>query len=304
MNRVLREVDRELPDSIGALLKDEDSRDIYSAIVSSQFDADRLDYIQRDRLMTGVQFGHIDRDWLFDCLEAGTVTIGSSEDVIEAQCLYLGFKGVQVAEEYLEARFRLYRMVYMHKTTRAAEKMLEALLATASQTLAHRQVEEPVLRYFTSKEPSLGSYLDLDDASVWAALQIYAQQDGTEVSELARRLRERKLYKGIDIAVRDKPGGNLLQRFRLALADRPQLRKRVLVDDTEVTSYKWYDFDDTFALKKVLVKTREDASEPEDIIGVSDAVKALRDKTRIQRVYATDGDRAELAALLASLEAV
>jgi HD superfamily phosphohydrolase len=35
---------------------------------------------------------------------------------------------VSVAVEYLEARYRLYRMVYTHKTMRAAEKMLEALL--------------------------------------------------------------------------------------------------------------------------------------------------------------------------------
>ena len=302
VNRVLREVDKDLPGSIGALLKDEDSKDIYSAIVSSQFDADRLDYIQRDRLMTGVQFGHIDRDWLFDCLEVGGVTIGTGEDVLKAPCLYLGSKGVQVAEEYLEARFRLYQMVYMHKTTRAAEKMLEALLSAAGQTTGQELTDEPVWRYLTSVKPSLGSYLDLDDATVWAALQTYARRDCGMVSTLAGRLRERKLYKSIDIAVRDRPGGNLLQRFRSALSDRPELRDRVLVDDAEVTSYKWYDFHDTFALKKVLVKTRKDASEPEDIIGVSGVVKALQDKTRIQRVYAEDGDRRELEELLSDVE--
>src|SRR3546814_7001652 len=34
--------------------------DIYSAVVSSQFDADRLDYMRRDQLMTGTQHGSID----------------------------------------------------------------------------------------------------------------------------------------------------------------------------------------------------------------------------------------------------
>jgi HD superfamily phosphohydrolase len=50
----------------------------YSAVVSSQFDADRLDYIQRDRLMAGVEYGHIDPDWLIDCLEVGPVIVGRS----------------------------------------------------------------------------------------------------------------------------------------------------------------------------------------------------------------------------------
>jgi HD superfamily phosphohydrolase len=46
---------------------------IYSAVVSSQFDADRLDYIRRDRLMTGTQLAQIDFEWLIANLEVGEV---------------------------------------------------------------------------------------------------------------------------------------------------------------------------------------------------------------------------------------
>ena len=169
VNHILRDVDEELPGQIGALLKEEEPKDIYSTIVSSQFDADRLDYIQRDRMATGVQFGHVDRDWLFDCLEVGTITIGESTPR-EASCLCLGPKGLSVAEVYLEARFRLYRMVYMHKTTRAAEKMLESLLRIASLELRDTNLArgQPALRYFTSNTPTLGLYLDLDDTAIWS----------------------------------------------------------------------------------------------------------------------------------------
>ncbi|MCY4484433.1 MAG: hypothetical protein OXC12_16305 [Spirochaetaceae bacterium] len=40
MNCILRDVDEELPEQIGALLKEEEPKDIYATIVSSQFDAD------------------------------------------------------------------------------------------------------------------------------------------------------------------------------------------------------------------------------------------------------------------------
>ena len=106
VNRVLREVDEQLPEAIGALLKEEDPKDIFAAVVSSQFDADRLDYMQRDRLMAGVEFGHFDSNWLFDCLEVGSITIGE-ETPYEAPCLFLGPKGVQVAEEYYERRISI-----------------------------------------------------------------------------------------------------------------------------------------------------------------------------------------------------
>lgn len=295
VNRVLGRVDGDLPAQIGALLTDDDRKDIYGAVVSSQFDADRLDYLQRDRLMTGVEFGNIDRDWLLDCLKVGTVTVGR-DDLVEAPCLYLGPKGVQVAEEYLEARFRLYRMVYMHKTTRAAEKMLETLLrAVASDTLGGEpERREPVMRYFASS--TLGSYLALDDSAVWAALSIWSEcpRRGGRVSKLAERLRNRALYKCVDIGVRDTPDGNLYGRFRRALDASPlEWSDDILFDDATVAPYKRYDFGDTSALNKVLVKTRDDMSEPTDILEVSDIVKTLRGEKRIQRVYVPEPARAE-----------
>ena len=303
VNRVLREVDGHLPGEIGTLLKEEDSKDIFAAVVSSQFDADRLDYIQRDRLMAGVEFGHFDSDWLFDCLEVGSITMGE-QTPYEAPCLFLGPKGVQVAEEYLEARYRLYRMVYMHKTTRAAEKMLEALLQTATSELEDDELakREPVLRYFVS--PSLDSYLALDDASVWAALAIYAECGNPRVSRLAGRLRDRDLYKCVDIGVRDRTNGNLYLRFRRKLEERSaEENEDLLFDDPTVMPYRWYDFDDASALNKVLVKTREDMNEPEDIAEESPIVKALQGRERIQRVYAPDSAKAdELANMLKEMD--
>ena len=305
VNRALQDVSEDLPQRIGALLEGAEPKDIYSVIVSSQFDADRLDYIQRDRLMTGVGFGHIDLDWLLDCLEVGVVTVGREEPE-ETACLYLGPKGIQVAEEYLEARFRLYRMVYMHKTTRAAERMLEAVLREAAERIRDCSLEnrDPVLRYLASEESVLGDYLDLDDAAVWAALSACAGWKHERIAGLARRLRQRSLYKCVDVGARPGGAGNLWQRFRRKVDEHaPAWRQEVLFDDEQVSSYKWYPFDDSSALGKVLVKTQPDAPEPEDIADISPIVGALRRGERIQRAYAPDVERAEeLQALLKEAE--
>ena len=217
VNSILQEVDKGLPREISAVIKEEEPKDIYATVVSSQFDADRLDYLQRDRLMTGVEFAHLDRDWLFDCLEVGSVTIDEDAPV-RVPCLYLNLKGLQVAEEYLEARFRLYKAVYMHKTTRAAEKMLGSMLKTFTLDYRDSQLaqQEPLLRYFVDESPSLGSYLELDDASVWTTLATLAASSDTHVAELASRLRERRLYKCLDVGMQaqDEAQGNLYLRFR------------------------------------------------------------------------------------------
>ena len=309
INDVLRTVDEELPKQIAELLKDEVPKDIYSTIVSSQFDADRLDYLQRDRMMTGIGFAHLDIDWLFDCIEVGSVIIGQDDGLVEAHCLYLGPKGLQVAEEYLEARFRLYTMVYMHKTTKAAEKMLAALLKRAVECLADDSLMQtnPVLRYLapgkTTPDPS--AYLDLDDASVWSVIaSLESLNTHPRISELAHRLRHRDLYKCLDIRSRGHQTPNLYQRFRHILPGSYQGNyEDILFDDVEVALYKQYDFNDTSALNKVLVKTRLEDSDLRDIAEVSPVIQAFRDAERIQRVYAPDRDaREELQKIMEEIQ--
>ncbi len=293
--QVLTEEDPGLPGAVAAMLLAEETKDIYGTVVSSQFDADRLDYLQRDRLMTGVGFGHVDVDWLFDCLETGTVTIGT-KDPIEVSCLYLGPKGVRVAEEYLEARFRLYMMVYMHKTTRAAEMMLQDFLkrlaaeAKARSADEHPQLPGRLAAYFAADRPLLHEYLALDDTTVWAELLSFRSAENPVLGELATRLCDRRLYKCFDLGARigDTAGTNLAQRFRKRLMDGggpPSL----LFDDASVTFYKWYDFKDQQALNKVLVKLRENDPEPSDIGSNSEIINALREKETILRYYVPDG---------------
>ena len=292
VNRLLRQVDEELPEQIGALLKEEEPKDIYATIVSSQFDADRLDYIQRDRKETGVESGHVDCDWLFDCLQVGTVTI-DDHNPYQAHCLCLGPKGVSVAEEYLQARFRLYRMVYMHKTTRGAEQILVTLLnAVAKMEDNELASRDPVLRFLAAESPSIGSYLDLDDTVIWSALLHYEKHSDPRLAQLAGRLRNRRLYKCVDIGVRDEPGGNLYLRFRRKLDERSmEWREDLIFDEPSVTPYKWYNFEDASALNKVLVRT--DTNEPKDIASMSRIVETLQSEERIQRVYAPDSEKAE-----------
>ena len=296
INRVLREADEQLPDRVGALLKEESSKDIYAAVVSSQFDADRLDYIQRDWMMTGVQFGHVDSDWLLDCLEVGSVTSGESGNGARMPCLYIGAKGLGIAEEYLQTRVRLHWTVYVHKTTRAAEKMLEALLRAAASSLRGSDLarREPVLRYLTAETPALEAYLSLDDATVWAALAEYADYPQPRVAELARRLRDRNLYKCLEIGALDQPHGDLYRRFLRALEERDGAWcDDLLFDDDTITPYA---FKNAPALNKVLVKVDSDTDEPQDIVDVSYVVRALQDGRlgrRVQRVYAPDQDQVE-----------
>ncbi|TDN21724.1 phosphohydrolase, partial [Lactobacillus crispatus] len=105
---------------VAALLANEVPTDIYSAIVSSQFDADRLDYVRRDRMMTGAQHGGFDYPWLLANLEVDKIPLAiDDEHYGEAESLILGSKAFQAAESYVLGLFHMYFAVYFHKATRS-----------------------------------------------------------------------------------------------------------------------------------------------------------------------------------------
>lgn len=109
------------------------------------------------------------------------------------------------------------------------------------------------------------------------------------ISKLARRLRDRQLYKCLDIGIRDTPDGNLYQRFRRILSERfKDWQERFLFDDATVAPYRLYDFNDESALNKLLIKIHGNQKEPCDIVGESGIVQVLRKAERVQRVYAPD----------------
>ncbi|HRI92082.1 MAG TPA: HD domain-containing protein [Accumulibacter sp.] len=179
---------------------------LYDAVVSSQFDADRLDYMQRDRLMAGVQNSGIDFVWLMANLEIGTVPIGADEQQAgEVETFVLGPKASYAAETYVLALFQLYPTVYFHKATRAAEKMFSALMIHLINLVRDGQEDKtglpaihPIVRF--AREPDqIARALSLDDTVFWGGLPMLDEAPDPLVRDLATRLRDRRLPKCVDI---------------------------------------------------------------------------------------------------------
>ena len=71
---------QEIASSVASLIEADDPVDIWHAVVSSSFDADRLDYLIRDRYMTGAKAGSIDAEWLIDNLQTFFVKNTQDDD--------------------------------------------------------------------------------------------------------------------------------------------------------------------------------------------------------------------------------
>jgi HD superfamily phosphohydrolase len=167
--------------------------DIYTRIVSHQLDADRLDFLMRDRYFTGVKFGSIDIEWLLDCLDVQEVEI---EPQVKKLNFVVQAKGISSVENFLYAYAELYSKVYFHKTTRAVQIMMEDILRIAAKDPSILPEKSPFRKYFESAPtPTLEDYLKLDDYEVWSVVQYLAARDHGEASLVSRRLLNRELYK-------------------------------------------------------------------------------------------------------------
>lgn len=201
-----------LANEVADLLETEDPLDIYHAVVSSSLDADRLDYLRRDRLMTGTQAGAIDFDWLMEHVRVRDVRVDAAdaeeeEEPLTVPTFCLDRKALPAAEQFLLARYTLHEQVYFHKTTRCVEAMVAKLLQAVATAATKEDASvvtgltqnHPLLLFFGRDGETLANYLALDDSVIWGAVEEMTRAGDETIRKLAARLRDRRLYKTLGL---------------------------------------------------------------------------------------------------------
>lgn len=214
-------------------------------IVSSQLDADRLDYIQRDGVATGVKIGLYDFERILTMLQV--YQSGGGEQPVSRR-LAVSYRAREAVEGYLMARFHMFKQVYLHKAVRAADKMLEAVVARATALLrtdyAFDTPLSPGLASLLAGE-RMGSeaYISLDDTDIWIALKQWRRDADPVLSRLSAGLLDRELYKTIDLGISDAVGiARILDRAgELAREMGLEPEYSVLTDRAFDTPYTPYD---------------------------------------------------------------
>jgi uncharacterized protein len=141
-------------------------RPLLSQIVSSELDADRMDYLERDSYFCGINYGKIDRDWLIQNL---TLHIKDNK-------AYLGLnrRALYAFDDFLISRHHMHLMVYFHHKSIIYEEMLNL--------------------YLGSSEASFRIPAELEQYISYTDYKLYEHLD-TVPNEWARRISERKPYR-------------------------------------------------------------------------------------------------------------
>jgi len=161
------------------------------ALVSSQLDCDRLDYLLRDSYSTGASYGRLDRERIL-----------ASLTLAPDGCLAVHPKGLMAVEHYLVVRNLMYRSVYNHRLNVVCNWLLSQAIATARR-LGPRQVwaDAAMARWlWEPQELDIDTFLANDDIRCGYHLQRWREDGPSGLQELCRRLLERQLLKASDVS--------------------------------------------------------------------------------------------------------
>jgi HD superfamily phosphohydrolase len=156
-------------------------------IVGDAFGADRMDYLLRDSLHTGVAYGRFDHNRLIETLRVlpRPPQDRSDEPGADAEsgepALGCERGGLQSAEALLLARYFMFAQVYYHPTRLAYDEHLKDFLVAWL----------PEGRFPTDVE----QHLARDDNMVLTAISEATRDTGAPGHEVARRIVERRHFK-------------------------------------------------------------------------------------------------------------
>ena len=163
---------------------------IVVSLISSQLDADRMDYLLRDAYYTGTNYGNFDLERILRVLRPyeGRLVVKES--------------GKHAIEHYLMSRYQMYWQIYFHPVTRSSEIILRQIFKRAKELYINKYqfswMDENVLALIEERL-TIAHYLKLDEPLFQYTFTKWMDEQDEMLSELCDRFINRKLYKYIVI---------------------------------------------------------------------------------------------------------
>jgi hypothetical protein len=281
VGRVLRSYSKELPDRVAAIIEGRFQPAALGQLVSSQLDVDRMDYLLRDSLMTGAKYGVYDLEWIINALQ-----IDEPNDRI-----YIAARGLYAVEEYLQARYYMFRQVYFHRTLRSAEAILRSVLRRALDLLesgyevwcASGTAFEKVLR---RKKLTLHEHLEMDDSDVLFHVKQWQNSTDSILSDLSRRFIGRRLFKAIDLDMPEAERADFLSLAREQVERAGFDPTYYFMEDhtADVPYYNYYTAEGAESKARIYVEDGYAHPRIREISEVSEAVRGLQRGYTLHRI--------------------
>lgn len=190
---------------------------VLSSLISSQLDADRMDYLLRDAFFSGVTYGRFDVERLVKAL---TVTVNADKYYVCVQEKYL-----PTIEEYLLARYQMHDSVYYHPFKVQTEIIVKKILQRAFDLHCEKSLDGPPMPkalalLFEGYEISVEDYVTLDDSMLMALFNQWKGSNDVILSTLCLAFLDRNKFKELNILNNSESDLNAFKSDLLAILKR------------------------------------------------------------------------------------
>lgn len=280
IGKMLNTFSPDLAADVASIIRGDYEHRALAQLVSSQLDVDRMDYLLRDSLMTGAKYGVYDLEWIIKSIE-----INEAGDH-----LYVSAPGIYAVEDYLQARYYMYRQVYFHRTLRSAEAILKVLMNRALFLVKNgaeiwQAGGTPMDKILSGDKLNLQEHLELDDMDVMFSIKRWQHAPDPILADLAKRFLDRRLFKAFDLDMPEPEREEFIQKARQMVADSGYDPDYYFVEDSARNApYSFYGKGP--ANDKDLIYVEDGFSRPaiREISSVSAAVRGLQEGYRIHRI--------------------
>ncbi|WP_407892868.1 HD domain-containing protein [Lacticaseibacillus sp. N501-2] len=189
INHVLKGVAPDFPQKVASVIDHTYPNPQVVQMISSQIDADRMDYLLRDAYNTGTNYG------LFDLTRILRVMRPYADGIaFEAN-------GMHAVEDYIVSRFQMYQQVYFHPVSRGMEVVLMHLLKRAKALYEAGRFDAAynprlLIPFFEGKF-DLKDYLKLDDGVLDTYFTYWLDYPDPILQDFANRFLSRRPLKSV-----------------------------------------------------------------------------------------------------------
>ncbi len=186
VNEVLKAYDENLVNDIVKVISHTYENPLVTAIISSQIDADRLDYLVRDSFNTGVVYGLTDLERLFRISK-----------VVDNKICF-NSKALKEIEIYFLSRLCMYEQIYFHPNGRSYELLLQNTLLRYNDLVKQGyefKYSYEFIHHINNSDIDIDDFLLLDDATIMHYMKCFMYEDDQILQDLSTKFINRDLLK-------------------------------------------------------------------------------------------------------------
>lgn len=176
VHQALCRCDEQLPEKVVQILQHQHPKKMLSQMISSQLDADRMDYLLRDAYETGTSYGTFDIERILRTMRVKNETLCMKES------------GMHSVEDYIMARYHMYWQVYLHPDAKSYELLIEKFFERYKKSEVLIPAIDCLKRELNNEE-----FITMDEGRLLYGLSEAKQCSDSLLSEYATSILDRHL---------------------------------------------------------------------------------------------------------------